>query len=90
MAQATAINTSPRATGVCCDQAGKAPVAESTARVTSADRERATRHICFPLAGDVLAKDSLDEGPDSKPPIQLGMISGISGWFMARKEKLSS
>jgi hypothetical protein len=89
MARVTAISRSPRTTGVRSDQAGKAPTAESTARATSAEREHATRHISFPLAGHVLEKDPPAEGSDSNPSIQFGMISGMSGWFMAQTRVLA-
>ncbi len=68
------IKQSPRATGVRADQAGKASLAASSARATSADRERATRQISWPVAGECFAKVSPASACASRPSIQLGIV----------------
>jgi hypothetical protein len=58
-------------------------MAASIARATSAERERATRHISLPAAGESFPNVSPAEVSTSRPSIQFGIISGMSGWFMA-------
>ena len=77
--RATASSSSARRTGVSADQSPKARAAAATASPTSAERERANRHISLPVTGETFGRVSPVEVSDSRPSIQFGMSPGMPG-----------